>query len=187
MHEAAFSQAALPATVRVYGLTLRPYSLAHELWITREQVKINSPEGLLTAVLFCSQSYDQIEAMNRDWILSFKLRLWKWRVRGFDFQEQLAAFMEYQSRGSLEFPDEPPDRKSGRPPGAPFLLRLHQWLILHFGKSEAQAWDYPFGLAKMRYAAWLESEGALHVKNENDIEFDLGYAEYEKQKAVKNA
>jgi hypothetical protein len=38
--------------------------------------------------------------------------------------------------------------------------------------SETQAWDYPVGLAKMRWAAYWEEQAGLEVYNEDNAEMD---------------
>lgn len=190
MHDAAYSQAALPAPARVLGLNLRPYSLGHELWLIREQNPLAVQSGetvasklvaaLPAAVLFCSQTFEQISAMNRDRFISLKLWLWNLRLRRHDGLSELASFLEYRTRGSLAFPDEPADgRQSSRPLGAPFLLSLYNYLRAA-GDTDSGAWNHPYGLAQMRYAAWLETEGHLKIKNAFDIEHDRAFEEWEK-------
>jgi hypothetical protein len=85
------------------------------------------------------------------------------------------TFLEYRNAGLLEFPASEiidPDSSASRSLGAPFVLRLQQWLMTHFHLTEAQAWDYPAGLAKMRWATHWESEGAFKIKNASESEFD---------------
>ena len=172
------------------GLNLRPYSLGHELWLIREQNPLSVAfgaegiqaliNGLPAAALFCSQSFDQIGGMNRDWFIGFKLWLWKLRLRKFKLGVELASFIEYRNRGTLMLPDEPDTTKQGRPFGAPVLLSLFQF-IRRETRTDAEAWDYPYGLAQMRYAAWLESEGQMKIKNAYEMEHDRSFAEWEKQ------
>lgn len=191
MHEAAFSQAALPAPARVLGLSLRPFSLGHELWLTREQNPFAlsaSPAGmgalliaLPEAVLLCSQRFAEIAAMNHDRWLGLKLWLWRRRLQRLNLGTELAAFLEYRTRGSLGFPDEPPEsNERGRQLGAPLLLTLHAF-AMSLGNSESAAWDYPYGLAQMRYAAAAELEGRLRIKNKFEVAHDEGFAEWEKE------
>ena len=44
--------------------------------------------------------------------------------------------------------------------------------MTEFRLSESAAWDYPAGLAKMRWATHCESEGCFDVKNANEAAFD---------------
>jgi hypothetical protein len=189
MHEAALALAALPAPTVVFGMLLRPYSLGHELFLIREQNPIAlgtckvEREHLALAVLICCQSYEEAKRTAFDPLIRLKLWLWKRRTRHCDFKTELAAFREYQKQGSLEFPVSDvvrPDRKpSSRAPGTPFILRLHQWLIEHLRLTEVQAWDYPLGLAKMRWACHWEMEGGLDIYNAHDAEFDRFVSEQE--------
>jgi len=195
MHTAVFAQAALPAPVRVLGLRLRPYSLGHELWLAREQNPLalscdrcpmsSVLQALPQAVLACAQTFPEIEGMRRDRLLPLKFILWNFRLRRCNFAAELAAFLEYRTRGTLCFPDEPPDPldNPGRPVGAPLLLSLHAFVltlgtaeISHYGPS---AWDYPYGLAQMRYATALEVEGRWKIKNRIEAAHDAAAAEWE--------
>jgi hypothetical protein len=188
VHEAQYSQAVLPSPARVLGLNLRPYSLGHELWLIREQnplaVSIEAgaaamAASLPAAALICSQTFREIVGMNRDRLIAFKLRLWHIRLKRANFGRELSAFLDYRNKGTLAFPDESPDGNGGRSFGAPLLLSMHQFLRRQM--SDADAWDYPYGRAQMEYAAWLESEGRLKIKNRFEIEHDRSFAEWEKQ------
>lgn len=191
MHEAAFAKAALPAPARVLGLNLRPFSLAHELWLIREQNPLSiHHSGDLTietlkaalpeAVLICAQRHEEIRAMSRDLFIGLKLWLWRRRLRDLDGDAELAAFLEYRTLGTLNFPDEPADGEPGRELGAPLLLTLHAH-VMSLGHSESLAWDYPYGLAQMRFAAAAEMQNRLKIKNRFEAAHDQAFAEWEKQ------
>lgn len=194
MHDAAFSKAALPATARVLGLTLKPYSIGHELWLLREgnPLALNADGGsyedflkaLPQAVVCCSQSHG--ENCRGDWLLALKFFIWFFRIRKSNFAVELAAFAQYRTLGTRFFPNEPPDASEtkGRPLGQPLLLGLHQ-LVLSLGESEWRqygnsAWDYPYGLAQMRYAARAEMDGRLKIKNAVEVAEDDALQEWEK-------
>jgi hypothetical protein len=57
---------------------------------------------------------------------------------------------------------------------------LQQWLILYLRLSEVEAWDYPYGLAKCRWACYWEQEQGLKIYNAHDAEFDAFVAEQER-------
>ena len=188
MHEPALARAALPAPTVCLGMLLRPYSLGHELWLIRESNAAlrGAVEGLPAAVLICSQTWTELESMRRDWLLPLKLALWKRRTRRADLQKELCKFATYRTEGLLEFPLSEvsrPDCGTQRLSGAPFILRLQQWLMLHLRLTEAQAWDYPAGLATMRWATHYEAEGSLQIRNAHEIEFDHFVAEQESLRA----
>lgn len=209
MHDAVLAQAALPAPAVVLGMLLRPYSLGHELWLVREESPFlfgnaGDPRlktALPAAVLICSQSWNELSVMRRDWLLSLKLWVWRRRINRISYansrefsprkknrrelasirvkpylEAELAKFIAYREAGLQEFPLSDIARSdrgpSPRQPGAPFILSLQQWLMLKFRLSEAEAWDYPAGLAKMRWAAYWESEGGLDIYNAHEAEFD---------------
>lgn len=202
MHEAALAQAALPAPVQILGLALRPYSLGHELFLIREAnplaVSIAGRIGdikrpdLATAALICCGTWHENRALHRDWLMSLKLAIWKFRpvVRNGlkeNFGREVEAFREYQQSGCLEFRHSElirPGMKTTRIPGAPFLLRLHQFLMTRLGLPESAAWDYPLGLAKMRWQTYWEEEDFYEIYSDHDAEFDRFIAE---QEALANA
>jgi hypothetical protein len=184
MHEAAFAQAALPAPTVVLGTLLRPYSLGHELFLTSEANPIIAGEPVLyphleSAVQACCQSWSEYSAT--DYWAGLKARLWHWRTwhwsRSFmegPLRGEIKKFLNYREAGCLEFPisdfTSAERDASGRWPGAPFLLRLHRF-VMKMGKTEAEAWDYPVGLAKMHWQAHYEAEGLLDIYNSHDEGF----------------
>src|SRR5437660_1560903 len=87
MHEAALSRAALPAPTTVLGLRLRPFSLGHLLWLTRECVIESLANDLPAAVLICSQTWKELRANScnsclPDPLLSLKMWLWRRAMLG---------------------------------------------------------------------------------------------------------
>lgn len=184
MHEAAFAQAALPATTVCLGMLLRPFSIGHELFLIREgnplAARVEKPgritkQDLAEAVLICSQSFAENERMAREFWADAKIRLWRWRCRRADFDMALATFQEYRDSGNLSLPPSgitTPGKTPGRIQGTPFLLRLHQFIITQLRMSEAAAWDYKLGMAKMHWCAWWEGEGCYEVYNEVDAAHD---------------
>jgi len=192
MHEAALAQAALPAPTVCFGLELRPYSIGHELFLIREHNpillvgpadadrSIVKTRDLAEAVLICCQSFEECKRMHSDWLIGLKLGLWRRRAEKMNPELQLQAFLDYRASGSLEFPITERvtcGANPGRPPGAPFLLRLHQFLVTRLNKSESAAWDYPLGLAKMQWLTYWELEGSVNIYNSHDAQFDRYCAE----------
>ena len=185
MHEAALASAALPPPTVVLGLLLQPYSLGHELFLIREGNPLAfalRPIGhlatrsqLAQSVLICCQGWDANRNQWRDRLSGLKLRLWRWRVRKSDLAGEVAAFLDYQANGCLEFPPSPAvtDTKMETPAraaGTPFILRIHQFLTIRLGLSQSQAWDYPYGLGVMQWEAWHESGGTMHILNAEEAE-----------------
>jgi hypothetical protein len=222
MHEAAFSQAALPATAHVLGLKLRPYSLGHELWLLRESNPLATfseqsidlekfgIEHLLLAVLICRRSYRECcELQEAGWMTRLELAIWNSRMKRAQkavqsprlvLRDHFAAFLDYQRRGSLEFRCEPPPDTGSeyrRTLGAPFLLILHDFVMTHCAGDAAgrparadsgpthlplfDAWDYPMGLAKMRYAAHMEYLGNMRVENGSEFKARMEKEEWERE------
>ena len=213
MHEAALARAAIPSPCVVLGMLLRPLSLGHIMALSRDDTLLSASAGSLTAaqltaaVLVCCQSWESYAGIANDRLLPVKLWIWRQRVKsaakrhakrqsskiwsdGY-FKSESKRFIEYISEGSLEFPpsDAPrPDRPSAsRQPGAPFILRMHQWLMVSMRLNEAQAWDYPFGLAKMRWECYWEGEGGFDILNEADDTFTKFAAENDRLEALELA
>lgn len=196
MHEAALAGAAIPSPSVVLGLLMRPYSLGHELFLLHEQNpfvnwspstdgKIPGPERLLEAVLFCSSTWTENQRLPSDRLLGLKLWIIGRRNRKANWPQEMLKFVAYRNSGSTEFPDSgvlDPDRQVPRTPGSPFLLRLHQWLMTYMRLSEVEAWDYPYGFAKMRWECHWESEGGFQIKNAEDTEFDAYVEEQERKR-----
>lgn len=186
MHEDALARAAQPAPVVVLGMLLRPLSIGHILLFHRENLMDAATSGRLTAqqlssaVLICCQNWAEISTIRQDWLLGVKMWAWRQRVARLakrhqrDFPalpysvNESRKLIAYLSAGCQQFPAseiERPDRSSPRTPGTPFLLNLQQWLMVTFGLTESAAWDYPFALAKMRWAAHWEMQGGMEIAN----------------------
>jgi hypothetical protein len=193
MHEGLLAQAALPAPTVCLGLLLRPYSLGHELLLFRNEspfvtrARPSQLEDLIAAAMICFQTWEENQRMYQDRLLRFKTWLWRRRISKMAWQLDLAAFNAYRADGCLEFPLSEigrPDRgPSPRTPGAPFILRLQQWLMRTLNLTEPAAWDYPLGLATMRWECHWEQEGGLDIYNWSESEHDRAVAEeMERQK-----
>ncbi len=187
MHEPLLSRAALPAPTIVLGLTLRPYSIGHELYLIREQNAIATggkprQSDLAQAALICCNTWAENQKLCRDLLFPIKAWAWKRRARKCIFEVELEAFKDYRAEGSLSFPPSGISRHDstpGTPPGAPFVLRIYQHVISHRLASPATAWDYPMGLGVMQWQCHWESEGRLEIYNEDEAEHDRYVAEEE--------
>jgi hypothetical protein len=168
MHEPLLAQAALAANPRIYGLPLRDYSLGHELFLIRENSAFlfggePQPKDIFEAVWICSSTWTDLLRCKSSFFYIPQLCLLKRAAQKINripggFEKAVATFKAYREQGCSEFPMSDtirPDRQksTSRDPGTPFILRLQQFLMLNFRLTEAQAWDYPVGLAKMRWAA----------------------------------
>ena len=122
-----------------------------------------------------------------DWLLRWKLKLWRRRVKNPDYPAEIEIFKNYLESGSIGFELSKmakPEKAGSAPPrvlGAPFLLRLHHWLMGEpMRLNEVQAWNYPMGLAKQRMACQWEHEGYIEIYNEHEAAFDRFVAEQER-------
>ena len=191
MHEPLLGRAANPAAAIVLGLPLKAYSLGHELLLWQAGnplVEHDSASGqhLAEAAWICSNTWR--ENTQPDPFGRFKIWLWRRRIRKMPLEPNLEAFARYRKNGSLELPlsnTADPNEKSGRVPGSPWVLLLQQFIQAKLGISEEAAWDYNFGLAKMRWAAYWEVEGGLRVYNIHDHQHDEEYNKWLEQEAKK--
>jgi hypothetical protein len=184
MHEPLLAQAALPAPARICGIPLRRYSLGHELFLIREKSPFLfggfvSPGDLLEVIWICASDYEGCQRSQSTWLYLFKLWLVKRAVQRSikrkTFEREVAAFREYRESGCLEFPLSDvikPGAAIPRSPGTPFPLRLQQFLMVTLRLNENEAWDYPVGMAKCRWAAHWEEQAGLEVYNEDNAEMD---------------
>jgi hypothetical protein len=193
MHEPLLAQAALPAPVRICGIPLAPYSLGHELFLIRENSPFIFggtvlPQDLFEAVWICSGSFDDCRRAPHTWTYLLKLWLLKRRIARCDnFEREAESFRQYRESGTLEFPisELPRPGESGPPPrpaGAPYLLRLHDFVCWRYRLSLSEGWDFPAGEAKMRWATYWEEEQGLSIYNYHDAEFDRFVAQQEAKK-----
>jgi len=183
MHEPLLARAALPAPTKVCGIPLRPYSLGHELLLVAEASPFLTgggvfPGDLLTAIWICSSTFEGAKRSQNSWLYLPRLWLTKRMVAkacAKNLDRESAAFVEYREEGILELPLSDvmePGEKTPRTPGSPYILRLHQFLVERLRKSEADAWDYPVGLAKIRWSTYYEEQHGLKVYNEDNVEMD---------------
>jgi hypothetical protein len=200
MHESLLAQAALAANPRIYGVELRDYSLGHELYLIREGSPFISPAGstvlpedVFKAVWVCSSSWSELRNGQRSY--SHPLKLWllarnakKDNKDTANHARNVRVFQEYRESGGLFLPmsdNRRPGRQECREPGAPYILRLQQFLMTKLRLSEAEAWDYQFGLAVMRWQTFWEQEGGLDVFNAYDEACDPVKAEAEIEERIR--
>jgi hypothetical protein len=182
MHETDYSRLYLQRPAVILGLRLRTYSLAHELWLTaRDNPLLRAHDtaadysaALLEAAVICHHDAAGLRKMDRDLWIRWKLRLLNRRARKLTAQAlalELGKFMAWRARGSTFPPlEEIPNhsRQPSPPSGAPFILRLEQFLIIRYRLTKDQALNHSFGLAQWHFAAWSESQGSLRIRNHID-------------------
>lgn len=183
---------------------MRPYSLGHELHLLRESNPFLSGVGenakredLAEAVLICNQTFEERRRMSSDLLLPLKLGAWRWRMRGSDWKSQVQAFIEYRQDGMRELPPSNtprPDSSPGRSAGAPFILRLYQFLVVEMHvptiyqhpitREVLTPWDHPYGLAQMQFAAHWEERGSFDIYNQQDAIHDAAQRDLDEYEAA---
>lgn len=184
MHDFEFSQAVRPPQSRVLRLTLRDYSIGHEIRLLQSHNPLLASreyfDGLPTiiqraavirAVLVCCQTWAQSKRPHR-W-----LRLWGWLNRKADFALAIAEFRNYRAAGTLlppltgEYADlicNGAQERKGRALGAPFLSRLVNFVSALPAVREPM--DMPFGHASFLYLTAMEGDGSLKIANQQETE-----------------
>jgi hypothetical protein len=130
-------------------------------------------------VITCSQTWD--ENRTADHWRNFKIWLWKRRARKMDMAAELAKFQAYLNGPSSPVTEPATTSDPVRPPGAPWLLRVRQFLQSKLGMSYSEAMDFPFAAAAWEYAAFYESEGGLKIQNDEDRDF-LSWVDEQEEK-----
>jgi len=179
MHAAAFARAAVPTPSIILKLPLRPYSVGHALWLEEENNPLaGDTEGrkvqarhIIEAVWICSSTWRELQAMHAERLALVKHWIWRRRARREDLAVAVVDFQNYRRNGST-FPPAESLEGGGRVAGSPVLARVIQFLIQRMGQTEAQAMDYPLGLAYWHFAVHQETEGGLKILNAGEMEFE---------------
>ena len=187
MHEFLFSQSWTPPRFTVLGLPLEPFTIGHELilWnklnpaVTynlagfKELPMEEKGRALAEAVQIC---YNDKDAKAKK--LFDDSKKWIKTAAELDLDKEIEAFFAYREACGQDFPVMKMPRTQGVPFhyfGAPDVARLinyvvekHSLLITaHFNGTPL---DFPLGLARTLYSTHLETEGAIWVKNQQDME-----------------
>ena len=164
-----------PKLVSVLKLPLLPLSIGHLELLEKSGNPFLDPDcpahifilpQLMEAALICSQTVGDAQRMDYDILLGLKIKIWGWRIRKCDTVKEAQIFKEYIKEGTRD-PITAPG--SGRTPGAPWYLRLKQFLRLRSGLSASQAVNYPYAKASWEYCAYFESEGQAQIRNSQEL------------------
>lgn len=170
------------------GLQLLPFSLSHKLFLEKLQspflsfdTKPSYPD-LIRAVLVCTKNHAENLSTVDTWFYRLKLKLWLRREKRLDWDKEIVKLREHIALGSL-CPRVKPE--GGRAPGAPWVLRLYQFLTSVLKLSPGEAWDYRYGKAQFEWCSHWESEGSLKLWNSDDEQFEQWCKEQDKLEAAK--
>ncbi len=176
MQDGEYFKSVLPDRATVLGLPLLPFSIGHFIHLSRIESPFlpqfdngaGAPE-LITAVLICSQTFEESRDFRASLWERLKLAIWSQRIRKADWNSEADAFGSYISEG-MKYPKIKPSSSDGRPPGAPLVLRAKRFLNEQ-GMSESQALNFPYRQAFWEWFAWLEKEGKACIQNESEMSF----------------
>ena len=183
MHESELASSFAPPTFKVFGVTMARYAIGHELALIRQ----GNPLATYSEPSFAELSIDAkrlalgmaIEICGnlgsvKKWIVASKM----FRASGEVFESQIKNFRDYRAASSYDLPLLKMPRQSGTPFhyfGAPELARLLNYVTEHHSlliktHFEGSPLNFPLGLAQILYTTKLESDGAVWVKNHQDME-----------------
>lgn len=197
MHELPFADAIRPAAVSVLKLLMLRYSVGHEIvLLSRRNPLVMGSEGefsrlageeqrtaIILAADVCCQTWAEYHASYNAWQrfrIGRKWAQWRQAIADADYPLAIAEWRNYRAAGSATFTTEemPNTGDEFRYFGQPEMASLINFLQITCGLTEAQAFDYPLGLARMRRLVWLESEGAVRITNAHEAEIARRRDEY---------
>ena len=176
---------AIPEPHTILGIRLKPLAVGHLLYLQRFGVEsVNSEGELVTALLVCSRSVEEIQPTLDSPLLALKIRWWLWRVskvnwlffwrRGYiDWPDKIARwesyFKEHTSTPSIASKrDGNGDFKSK----VSFLQHLKVVLQSKLNHTPSEALNAPFSSAVLDYYIFHECEGSVEIvdaKNRKDL------------------
>jgi hypothetical protein len=187
MNDMAFAAAVRQAPRRILRCWLRPYSLGHELLLTREANALLFDPSLFNALPKSDRCFAVIRAVqicSRTWaenqVADKWLRLWRWLIRNEDPGSAAQEFREYRNAGST-LPEIKPDKsQDSRELGSPLMARMLAYAGPIFGEA---AFDAPLGMVQWMYFAQAEYDGSCKIKNAYELQVEAEIAEIERQYA----
>jgi hypothetical protein len=168
----AWTQALLVTPLRIAGIRLRPFSLAHNAILRANNSPYLCSRPATTPELFfalqvCSRTLEQI----RDGLLGPRPPVWRlffaglrWRRSAFDtadasFRIHVADYKRYPEREPVASGDEI---------AAPFEWHAARILCREYGMSLCEAWDTPINMAVCAVDTWTESQGTGKLLSDYD-------------------
>lgn len=164
----------------VLGLRMQPYAICHEIALQKRQNPLLSlkPDEFRELPL-AERGRAMLEAVQLCcWKWPFFERFWQWAYRRVNLHEEAQKFFFYRAYGSQDFPTAKMPRTPGLPYhhfGSPESARLINYLCAYHGiliqtHFKGSPLNFPFGLARMLYSAYLESEGKIWIENHIDAD-----------------
>lgn len=174
---AAYHDAAIPEPFRVLGLSLKPFTLGHQLLLERFEssfalgsTKEPTYEDLILSVFLCSFTWERAVKVLSSRFLKLRLKLWGWFCGSFDVAEAMDFFARYLGAHSKQ-PDYWVEQKSGPSnSGVPFIQFLKVKLEQDLGYTEAEALGTPYQIAIWNYLTFLESKGVIKFVSQADLD-----------------
>jgi hypothetical protein len=164
-----FLRLTIPEPTVILGQELLPLSIGHLLYLDRLGLSPpTEPADLLSAILICTRTVDDVLPTLQDRWLELKIRVWLFRVSPFrkiDWDDAMEKFANHIEAGT-DAPSAISLHDSGgsiNESGTPFLQHMKATLQSRLNYTPAEAINCSFAQAIWDYYSWHESEGNVRV------------------------
>lgn len=179
-----YSHAALPATIHLLGLKLRPLSLGHVLTMKRHDVAFVSEvecaagiEDLLLGVLICSMTWEEWQTFEDSSGFSNEIARWGRTVRrdlirnhakDFNLLAVFETFKRYVN-DSCKVPEMWFTNDSGSTSDTPWFQSVKLTLMGELNHSLSEAMNCPLQAAILDYCRNAESHGIIKLISDEEM------------------
>ena len=167
---ALYYAAALPEPPKILGLQMRPYSLGHQIILSRHGCEILNGTVLYSdfifSVLVCSHTWEDWGKNKDSWLLPFFLKFWGWKNRKADLKEESRKFLQYLDDGRFH-----PDinrKEGGKELQIPCEARLKVLMMKELGLNESEVLNRPLSLCHWEWCALGEMNGSIELFSNRD-------------------
>lgn len=166
---------ALPEPHTILGLRLKPLTLGHLLYLSRFGVEqVNDVGSLITALMICSRSFEQIQPTLDDPLFSLKTNFWLWRVSkkswpffwrrgGIDWRDKFKRWDAYYAAHTVTPKAVAKRSGASMASNVPFLQHLKVTLQSELNYSPREAMGCAFNIAMLDYYTFHELQGNVDV------------------------
>jgi hypothetical protein len=170
--DAAYLRAAHPKPFTIFGKTLEPFSLGHEILFQRFRNKFSvestEPPGfddLFTGVHICAGKYDSKISLD-NFSIPMRVRIVA-KVLGVAYIGQAFELFSEYIKAHTEIPEfYIKGDESHDPVGSPTVQIVKVSLMSNLGVSEEDALNKCFSLAFWDHLRWQESQGYIQIIDE---------------------
>ena len=167
-------ESAIPEPTVLLGRELKPLTIGHCLLLERFECEpVDSIDSLVFAVVICSHAHDEVLDVLADPWYKWKMRLWRFRLGGFDWSEKLKLWSEYFKQ-HCEAPTviSTMDNKGDghKESGTPFLQHLKVYLMSKLGYSLKEALECVVTQGIWDMYTHAEIEGTIRIVDKEKVD-----------------